>query len=348
MRFRTLVTVVGAGFGMAWGPSGVSGQSRPMPKVVIVTTGGTIASRAGAPIMEGPALVQAVPELLDHADVSVEEFSRIGSSQMTPPHWLRLAKRINALFGEQPDLAGVVVTHGTDTLEETAYFLHLTIRDSRPVVMVGSMRSATEISADGPANLLNAVRVVVSPEAGGKGVLVVLNEEISSARDVWKTDNRRVQTFRTPELGFLGFADPDTVVFYRAPLRRHTAHSAFDVIQLTELPRVEIVADYAGFDGSAIDYWMEKRISGLVVTTFAVGRMSAGARRALREASRRSTALAIASRVPGGRITGNPLDDDVRAVIARDLPAHKARVLLMLALTRTQEVREIQRMFDSY
>lgn len=317
------------------------------PEVFVLTTGGTIASRVGAPMSEGDSLVRAVPELLDLATVRVEEFSRIGSSQMTPGHWLRLGTRINELFREDADLAGIVVTHGTDTLEETAFFLNLIVRDRRPVVLVGSMRSANEISADGPANLLNAVRVAISPQASGKGVLVVLNEEISAARDVRKTDNRRVSTFRSPELGFIGFADPDTVIFYRSPLRPHTWQTEFELASLDSLPTVEIAVDYTGFDGSTIDYLVDRGVDGIVLTTFAGGRMSAGARRAVAAAVEAGVPLVIASRVPGGRIVGDPLGG-ARAVIARDLPAHKARILLMLALTRSREIGAIQRIFDTY
>jgi L-asparaginase len=322
-------------------------QETAKPRVVILTTGGTIASRIGATMTEGPALVQAVPELLDYAEVEVEEFSRIGSSQMTPSHWLRLSQRIGELFHGDPELAGVVVTHGTDTMEETAFFLNLTVRDRRPVVLVGSMRAANEISADGPANLLNGVRVAVSSAAIGKGVLVVLNEDISAARDVWKTDNRRVHTFRSPELGHLGFVDPDTVIFYRAPTRPHTTESEFDIGGLDSLPEVEVAVDYTGFDGSTLDYLASLKPDGIVVTTFAGGRMSAGAREGVRKVVETGIPLAIASRVPGGRIVGDPVGD-VAAVVARDLPAHKARILLMLALTRSRNVREIQRIFDTY
>lgn len=323
------------------------GQQSAKPRVVVLTTGGTIASRVGAPMTGGDSLVRAVPQLLDLATVWIEEFSRIGSSQMTPGHWLRLATRINELFRENPDLAGIVVTHGTDTLEETAFFLNLTVRDPRPVVLVGSMRSTNEISADGPANLLNAVRVAISRQSPGKGVLVVLNEEISAARDVWKTDNRRVGTFRSPELGFIGFADPDTVIFYRSPLRPHTWQTEFELADVDSLPTVEIAVDYTGFDGSTIDYLVDRGVDGIVTTTFAGGRMSAGARRAVAAAVEADVPLVIASRVPGGRIVGDPISD-VQVVIARDLPAHKARILLMLALTRSRETGAIQRIFDTY
>ena len=322
-------------------------QQAPKPQVLIVTTGGTIASRAAGPMTEGPALVGAIPELAKYADIRVEEFTRVGSSQMTPDHWVRLAKRINAGFKADPRLAAIVVTHGTDTMEETAFFLNLTVHDARPVVVVGSMRGADEISADGPANVLNGVRVAVSRAAVGQGVLVVMNEDIGDARDLWKTDNRRVNTFRSPELGFLGFADPDTVIFYRKVIRPHTTATEFDVGAIDALPAVEILTDYAGFDSAVMRAAVARKPRGIVLTSFAGGRLSAGGRAALRIAAEAGIAVVVASRVPGGRIVGNPLGE-LPGVLARDLPAHKARVLLMLALTRTDELRGIQRIFDTY
>jgi L-asparaginase len=240
-----------------------------------------------------------------------------------------------------------VVTHGTDTLEDTAFFLNLVIRHTRPVVITGSMRAANEISADGPSNLLNAVRVAVSDAAVGKGVLVVLNEDISAARDVRKTDNRRVNTFRSPELGFLGFVDPDGIVFYRTPVRPHTTRSEFDIASVSSLPEVALLTDYAGFDGALMEGLVNLKPSGIVVAGFAGGRLSAGGRKAVDRAASAGIPVVVASHVPGGRIVGNPVAD-LRAVVARDLSPNKARILLMLALTQTRELKDIQRVFDTY
>lgn len=327
-------------------PSDLSGQDPARPRVVILTTGGTIASRPGAETLPGNELVEAVPELLAHASVSVEEVARIGSSRMTPEVWLRLSERINELFDADDELRGVVVTHGTDTMEETGYYLNLTVLDERPVVMVGSMRGATAISADGPANLLDAVRVAVSPDARNRGVMLVLNDEINSARAARKTDNQRVQTFRAPELGVLGYADPDTVLFYGAPPDRHTAQSEFDLSAVDTLPSVPIVIDYAGFDGSTLIDWLDRGVPGVVIQTFAGGRMSAGAEAAVSEAVERGIPVVVSSRVPGGRIPGSPLVDG--SILARDLSAHKARVLLMVALGAGIEVEDLHRVFEQY
>lgn len=331
------------------GPDAVHGQSDvapEVPRVVVVTTGGTIASQPGG-TLAGDSLVAAVPELLDHARVEVEEIYRIGSSQMTPDHWLTLARRVNEILAGDPDLAGVVVTHGTDTLEETAFFLNLTVHDARPVVLVGSMRSADAISADGPANLLNAVRVAVSPDAVGHGVLVVLNEDIAAARDVWKTHNQRVETFRSPELGFLGWVDPDAVAFHRRALRPHTTESPFRVEGVEVLPDVTIVGDYTGADSGRITDAVARGVDGVVVATFAGGRMSAGTRQGVRAAVEAGVPVVLASRVPGGRIVGDPAEP-LGAVLAADLPPHKARILLMLALLETDDVDEIRRLFRVY
>jgi L-asparaginase len=212
-------------------------QSAAKPSVWVLSTGGTIAGtgssatdltnyRSGTIL--GEDLVKVVPQIKDVANVTVEQVINVPSPAITIDNWLTLANRINQLFREHPDLAGVVVTHGTDTLEETAYFLHLTVKFDRPVVIVGSMRPATAISADGPLNLLDAVRVASAPEARGKGVLVVMNDQINGARDVTKTNTHRVETFRSPELGFLGYVDEDKVAFLRNSTKRHTVNSEFD------------------------------------------------------------------------------------------------------------------------
>jgi L-asparaginase len=328
------------------GASVLSGQDSSTPRVVILTTGGTIASRPGAEALPGNDLVAAVPELLDYASVSVEEVARIGSSRMTPEVWLRLSERINELFEADDSLQGVVVTHGTDTMEEIGYYLNLTVLDERPVVIVGSMRDATAISADGPANLLDGVRVAVSPDARNRGVMVVLNDEINSARAARKTDNQRVQTFRAPELGVLGYADADTVLFYGTAPHRHTAQSEFDLSAVEALPMVPIVIDYAGFDGSTLIDWLEKGASGVVIQTFAGGRMSAGALASVAEAVERGVPIVVSSRVPGGRIPGSPLVEG--SILARELSAHKARVLLMVALAAGVDGEGLQRVFRQY
>ena len=317
------------------------------PDVLILTTGGTIASRTDAPLIAGPALVQAVPQVTDHANISVEEFSVIGSSKMTPKDWLGLVQRINAHFSENDDLAGIVITHGTDTMEETASFLNLTVKSAQPVVLVGSLRSANEISADGPANLINAVRVAISEQAVSQGVLVVLNEDITAARDVWKTDNRRVQTFQGSNVGHIGTVDPDGVRFYHRILQPHTTRSEFDVSSLVALPGVYILSDFTGIDETLVRNFGNQDMDGLVIRTFAGGRMSTGMLAGLANLEQRGTPTVITSRVPGGRIVSAP-NYDFSAVVSNGQQDNKARILLMLALTRTSELSEIQRIFNTY
>ena len=317
------------------------------PQVLILTTGGTIASRSDAPLIDGPEIVQAVPQLRDYAEIQVEEFSVIGSSKMTPDHWLRLAKRINKIYSNDQRLAGIVITHGTDTLEETAYFLNLTVKWDRPVILAGSMRSSDEVSADGPANLINAVRVATSDQATGQGVLVVLNEDIVAARDVWKTDNRRVQTFSGSGAGRLGIVDPDGVRFYRRSLQPHTTASEFDVSDIESLPNVVIFSDFAGLDESIVEHFGLQPMDGLVVRTFAGGRMSAGLQAGLETISSRGIPTVVTSRVPNGRIVSPP-NYEFPAIVSRGQQDNKARILLMLALTRTSDLDEIQRIFSTY
>lgn len=326
------------------------------PSVLILTTGGTIASRPQAPTLPGRELVAAVPALEDHARIRVEEFSRIGSSAMTPDHWLRLARRVGRAFATDSALAGVVITHGTDSMEETAYFLHLTVGDARPVVLTGAMRSAGSLSADGPANLLQAVRVAAAPAARGMGTLVVLNGEIHGARAVQKMNNLRLDAFESPGTGALGFADPDTVLFHSSPTRHRPGRPAFDLSGVDALPRVVLVSDYTGADGSALEAGLREGVDGVVVSGFAGGRLSPATGSAVLELARGAVAVAIASRVPGGRILERSVAGEdgpvpmteAGLVAARDLPPWKARVLLTLALTRTRDADRIQNLFDRH
>ena len=316
------------------------------PKVIIFTTGGTIASINGQPMIDGPVLVQAVPELINYADIEVIEFSKIGSSQMTPNHWLNLSKKVNQVLKDSA-VTGIVITHGTDTMEETAFFLNLTLKSDKPVVMVGSMRSSNEISADGPANLLNAVRVAIESNSVGQGVLLVLNEHIAAARNVFKNHNRNVHTFQSPELGYLGFVDPDKIIFYQKVLHPHTTQTVFDIDHLERLPKVELVQDFTGFDASILDYFFTKKIDGLVVQTFAGGRASAGVRKGLSNAVDKDIPVVMASGVPNGRIIG-PSPYNFPAIFSNDFRGNKARILLMLCLAEGMDENEIRTAFELY
>src|SRR5215472_15998997 len=247
--------------------------AQELPKVAVLSTGGTIASKQDpakggyVPALSGEELVAAVPAIKKIAQIQVEQISNIPSPDMTPEIWLRLSGRVNELLA-RPEITGIVVTHGTDTLEETAYFLDLTTAGVKPVILVGAQRPASDPDSDGPRNLLDAVRVAIAPEAASKGVLVVMNVQINAARDVTKTNTNRVETFRGMEFGQLGVADTEIVRFYRAPLRRQT----FAVDGKTQLGRVDIVMSYAGADGLVIRSLLRNdAMRGLVIAGMGLG-----------------------------------------------------------------------------
>jgi L-asparaginase len=343
----TALTVACAGALIATSPEPTRAQA--LPRVRVIATGGTIAGQAQGGQLTGEQLVAAVPELAEVAVIEVEEFSRVGSSAMTPDHWLRLSRRVNALLRDDPALAGIVVTHGTDTMEETAYFLHLTVTDPRPVVLVGSMRVSSAVSADGPANLLSAIRVAVDPEARAKGAMVVLNDEIHSARDVRKMDNNRVDTFVSAEWGALGVVDADGVFFRRAVATKHATGSELHVEDAVEsLPTVPIVIDYAGSDAAALRALDPSSVEGVVVQAFGGGRASPRVREAVGALTAAGVPVVYASRVPEGRVMGSA-DAVERGILSSgDLPPHKARVLLMLALLEDRSPAELQRLLATH
>jgi L-asparaginase/glutamin-(asparagin-)ase len=343
-------------------PFRAAGAAQPAkPLVYVLSTGGTISGRGDSSTnltdyrsgsVTGEQLVAGVPEIAAVADVRVEQIANVSSTDIGPSHWLALARRINRIFDDDPHVAGVVITHGTNTLEETAYFLNLTVRHDRPVVLVGSMRPSTAISADGPINLLNGVRTAVAPDARGKGVLVVLNDEINAARDVTKTNTLRVETFRAPELGLLGYVDGDRVSFYRASTRRHTTRSEFDVANASALPNVAIVYSYAGAGAVPLESALAAGPDGIVIAGTGNGLVSSAERAVLQkmasmDPSKRPVVVRSA-RVGNGRVTPSGAYDAMDAIAADNLNPQKARVLLMLALTRTRDPKTIARMFSEY
>src|SRR5262245_26007145 len=324
----------------------------PLPRVVVLATGGTIASQYDAargglvPALSGAELVKAVPGLDTIARVEVEQIANVGSFDITPDIWVQLARRANQVLST-PEIRGVVVTHGTDTLEETAYFLDLTLTTPKPVVLVGAQRAASYFDSDGPRNLLNAVRVAISPEAVGMGALVVMNGQINAAREVTKTNTVEAETFKTLEFGALGVADHRAVRFYRAPLRRQT----IALPDGTALGRVEIVSQYAGADGRLVRHLIqEPGLAGLIVEGFGVGHVTAGTLAAIKEARSRNIPVVLTTRVYTGRtmpLYARDAEASALGVIRADnLSAQKARVLLMLALTRTRDTAELQKIFE--
>jgi L-asparaginase len=329
------------------------------PRVAMIFTGGTIDSvgvdrldiafyiEAGKRLSDGE-LVARVPELSRVADVEEIPFRRLTSQSIKDRDLIDLVNLIHGLFDE--DRAdGVVITHGTNTLEESAYFLHLALKRDRPVVLVGSMRPSSALSADGDLNLLNAVRVAASPEARGLGVLVVLNDTIHSARDVTKTATYRVNTFQGRDLGPLGYADNDgRIVVYHRPARRHTTETEFDVADIDTLPRVDIVVSYLGADGVMIDAAVAAGAKGLISAGTGAGRPTPDEEAALVRASEAGTIIVQGTRVGSGRTVTSPGLRRRGWSASDNLQPWKARVLLALALTKTSDVAEIQRMFDTY
>ena len=330
-----------------------------LPKVAIIGTGGTISGvgrdrldfyeyGTSGRFMKVDELVAGVPELTRVAQVLEVPYKNIASTGITPDDWLALLRLINEMAAANPDLSGIVVTHGTATLEETAYFLNLTVKAPIPVVVVGAMRPSSALGADGGVNLLNAVRVAASPDARGMGVMVVLNDEINAAREVAKTSNYRVQTFVSRDFGILGYADADRVIFYRRPLRRCAPDTEFDVAAISGLPRVDIIPAYAGADAVLVEAAVKAGAKGLISEGLPSGSPSPAQRTGLIHAARAGVAVVQSSRSGSGRV----IDDKVALreagfIAADNLTPQKARILLMLALTVTSDPAEIRRIFET-
>lgn len=329
-----------------------------LANVTILATGGTIAGTGAtstttvgytAATVGVQRLIEAVPEMKKVANVSGEQVFQIASENMSNDHWLVLAKRINVLLA-QPNVDGIVITHGTDTLEETAYFLNLVVKSRKPVVLVGSMRPSTAISADGPVNLYNAVLLAASQEAVGKGVLVAMNDQIQSARDVTKTNTTSMDTFKSPDLGLMGYILGGKPYFYRVGLRKHTADTEFDISKLDTLPQVDVAYAHANVGPVAVDAYMAAGSKGIVHAGVGDGSVPNKVMPALKAARAKGAIVVRSSRVGSGILArnGEADDDALDFVVADTLNPQKARILLMLALTKTTSTKEIQRMFYTY
>ncbi|MBO9536694.1 type II asparaginase [Herbaspirillum sp.] len=333
-------------------------QAQNLPNVVILATGGTIAGTGAtstttvgytAAKVGVDALIAAVPELKKVANVKGEQVFQIASENMNNDYWLKLAKRVNTLLA-QSDVDGIVITHGTDTIEETAYFLDLVVKSKKPVVIVGAMRPSTAISADGPINLYNAVLLAGSKEAIGKGVLVTLNDQINAGREVTKTNTSTLDTFKTPELGFLGYIQGSKPFFYRQSTRKNTADTPFDVSNLDKLPQVDIVYGYANMNPIALNAFVAAGAQGIIHAGVGDGSLNNTVVPSLTEARKKGVVIVRASRVGQGIVArnGEADDDKLDFVVSDTLNAQKARILLMLALTKTTDTKEIQKMFWEY
>lgn len=341
------------------------------PKVLVIATGGTIAGVQDAPgtlggyragTLTAEQITASVPELARYARIETEQFSNVASTLVTPEMWVKLAKRINVAL-QRGDLAGVVVTHGTDRLEETAFFLYLTVRSNKPVVVVGAQRPATGISPDGPINLLSAVRTAASPRAVQKGVMVVMDDRILSARESRKL-YQRTGGFDTGDMGMLGVVASQGPEFFFAPVRRFGERSEFDLDRVDTLPKVELTMSYPGGTGQTFT----TNPKGVVVATTGMTAAENATYRALRQTG----VVVVTSFTSGENVNGGggggdgppPARVDTAArrdsvarpvvapvppgVVALHLTATKARILLMVALTKTNDPREIQRIFNEY
>lgn len=335
-----------------------AGAAEKLANVTILATGGTIAGSGAsttttvgytAATVGVDALIKAVPDLAKVAQVKGEQVFQIASENMSNEHWLTLANRVNTLLA-QADVDGVVITHGTDTMEETAYFLNLTVKSKKPVVLVGAMRPGTALSADGPINLYNAVLLAASKDAVGKGVLVALGDQIHSARDVSKTNTSTPDSFKTPELGMLGYIQGSKPYFYRSVARKHTADSEFDVSKLNALPQVDIVYGYANVSPVALDAVLAAGAKGIVHAGVGNGSLAARVKPSLVAARKQGVLIVRSSRVGQGIVArnGEANDDELDFVASDTLSPQKARILLMLALTKTNSTKEIQQMFATY
>lgn len=332
------------------------GQAK-LPNIVILATGGTIAgagaSSTGSAYTSGQvkieAMIDAVPNIRKLANLRGEQTANVGSQDMSVKVWLDLANRINELL-KSNDVDGIVVTHGTDTQEETAYFLNLVVKSDKPVVLTGSMRPSTALSADGPLNMYNAVALAANPNAKGYGVMVVMNDDIHAARDVKKMFSTPVHTFQSPQEGLIGTVIFGEVLFFHKPSGRHTTNSEFSVEGLKSLPRVDIVYGCADMSTDLIDVMVKAGAKGIVIAGVGDGNMNAGTLEAMKRATKAGIPVVRATRVPIGAvlIKGEVVDTDYGSVSSDELNPQKARILLMLALSKNRSRDDLQRLFIEY
>ena len=353
---RSLIAAVLAAV-MAGSTCLASAQTAGKPDIKVLATGGTIAGSAAsdtqttgykAGALGIDTLLNAVPETKNYAVLSGEQICSIDSKDMTDDIWLKLAKRCNTLLKDK-NVDGIVITHGTDTLEETAYFLNLTVKSKKPVVITGAMRPATAISADGPMNLLNAVRIAADKESAGRGVMVSLNDQIDAARNVTKTHTTSVDTFKSPMSGSIGVVNDGIPSFYGQTTRLNTTASEFDVSSLDKLPYVKVIYGTANDDALFVDAAIQAGVKGIVYAGTGNGSIHKNAEEALAKAAAAGIVVVRSSRVGNGTVI--PAEQsyiDHHFIDGDSLNPQKCRVLLQLALTKTTDVKAIQDMFHKY
>jgi L-asparaginase len=320
--------------------------NKKLPLVKVLATGGTIANTPSGRLHAGE-VADAIPELKKVARLEVEELVRVASSAISVENWLALARR-SAEVLEEAQVKGIVVTHGSNAVEETAYFLSLTVKHDKPVVLTAAQRQFTTLSSDSPKNFLQAVRVAASDEARGKGALVVTNDMIHAARDVSKNISNRVETYSSRDLGALGFVDDDRVTFYRLPVRQHTRATPFDIRRLRELPRVDIVYTYAGADGALIEAAVAHGAAGIVIAGFPTGSATPVMDDTIRKVAGRGVPVVMTNRGGMGRVIDKRAKEARPLVFGDNLTPVKARILLMLALTTTRDPAALQEIFEKF
>ena len=332
-------------------------ESATKPRIKILATGGTIAGAQASQSEYGyksgsfnvQDLINAVPQMKDIADITGEQIVNIGSQDMNDEVWLKLANRLNEVLAAK-DTDGVVITHGTDTAEETSYFLNLVVKSDKPIVLVGSMRPATAISADGPMNLYNAMAVAADPAAKGRGVLVVLNDMIHAAREITKTNTSSLETFVSENRGPAGLVNTGKITWFEMPAGRHGNKSEFTIKGVTTLPRVDVIYAHANMSTDLIDAAVKNGAKGLVIAGVGDGNMTQKALDTCGAAAKNGVVIVRSSRLPSGlTYRNNEVNDDKYGFVASlELNPPKSRVLLQQALLKTSDVKEIQRMFREY
>lgn len=357
MKPRCRVLVLVAAFLLVGLSPFVSGQERKLPNIVILATGGTIAGAAAtgtqAAYTSGAVTIDtmlaAVPGIRDLANIKGEQISNVGSQDMTIDIMLAVAKRCNQLLSTD-SVDGIVITHGTDTMEETAFFLNLVIKSDKPVVLVGSMRPSTAVSADGPLNLYDAVAVAADPNARGLGVLVVMNDWIHGAHSLTKTSTTAIQTFMSPVRGIVGISSYGKNDFYNSPRWKHTSGSEFDITNVTKLPRVDILYAYADMASDLVDCSVANGAKGIVIAGVGNGNMNKASLEEAARAVKKGIVVVRSSRVVTGTVGRNvEVNDDEMGFVASDeLNPQKSRILLMLALLKPRSTAELQQLFQTY
>ena len=327
------------------------------PHIVILATGGTIAGAVDsalqttgyqAGVLSIESLLQSVPELASIANLESEQIANIDSADMSEEIWLKLAKRVNALL-KSSQVDGVVITHGTDTMEESAFFLHLVAKSGKPIVFVGAMRPSTALSADGPKNLYNAISLAASPESKGKGVMVVMNDRIQSARYVSKTHTLNINAFTSPNAGDMGYILDGKAFFYTIPAKPHTLQSEFDIDSLDSLPKVDILYSYANDNSQvAAQALFNHGTKGLVIAGSGAGSIHKNHKDMLKKLMQKGLVVVQSSRVNNGLVIANKADSKLGFISGYDLNPQKARVLLMLALSKTDNNERIAKIFEAY